>query len=524
MRILIGEEWTDGFLDEHRGDGGIRIDVRAIATCKPVDGLFFERERSLRRLWNTVREVGIVWLFRKVASRWKERSRNKKFLSIGLGVVRDADAGSPVRRGDAVVFIAPAHPRAMDRIVIAPSLTAVLPGGLPDTLPAEAIVLSDALRDVAGPWADAEAFSPFSGDAVDPAHAERRLRAAGESLRKIDWRAGRRLPVEGGSAVRERDDAGAAPKRLSAVLFGYGHYGRSVVIPNVRHKLVLAAVHEIDATLLAERPGDGIRRDTSATPRDDERYDVYLIASFHHTHVPLAVHALSQGAACVVEKPIATTREQLADLLGALEGTKGRLFAGFHKRYSPLNVLARQDLARHGAGPVHYHAIVFEEPLPPHHWYRWPRSKSRIVSNGCHWLDHFLFLNDWAQPTSWSVSRGGPDREIANVSVTLDNGAFFSMLLTDAGSPRIGVRDYIELRSGRVTVTVDNGSRYVAEDDRRILRRARVNKVTSYESMYRTIAGLIADGAPGDSIRSVQVSSELVLAVEEAFEGSGAAG
>jgi predicted dehydrogenase len=520
MRILIGEDWTDGFLDEHRFDGTVRIEVRGIATCRPVGGLYFERERSLRRLWNAVREVGVVWLVRKVASRLKERSRNKKFLSMGLGVVRDADAGSALRPGDPVIFIAPAHPRAMERIVLASPLVAALPGDLPEPLSGGSVVLSEALRDAAGPWSDAEGYSPFSGDAIQ---SENALRAAADALRCVDWSSGRTLPIAPAPAVKERDEPESAKGPLSAVLYGYGHYGRSVVIPNVRHKLSLAAVHEIDPTLLPERPDGTIRRDTAAGPRDDERYDVYLVASFHHTHVPLAVHALSQGAVCVVEKPVATTREQLVELVGVLERTKGRLFAGFHKRYSPLNVLAREDLARHGAGPVHYHAIVFEEPLPPRHWYRWPRSKSRIVSNGCHWLDHFLFLNDWAQPTSWRVERGGPDREIANVSVTLDNGAFFSMLLTDSGSPRIGVRDYIELRSGRVTVTIDNGSRYVAEDDRKILRRARINKVTSYESMYRTIAGLIADGAPGDSIRSVQVSSELVLAVEEAFEGSGAA-
>src|SRR5262245_28592536 len=205
MRVLIGEEWADGFLDEHRFAAAIRIDVRGLATCRSVQAPYFVRERTLRRLWNAVREVGVVWLFRKVASRLKEGSRNEKFLSIGVGVVRDAGAGSTLRQGDAVVFIAPAHPRAMERIVLASPLVAPLPGGLPASLPAGSIALSDVLRDVDGPWAEAEAFSPFSGDAIAPADAERRLRAAAERLASVDWRSGRMLAIDTASAVRERD-------------------------------------------------------------------------------------------------------------------------------------------------------------------------------------------------------------------------------------------------------------------------------------------------------------------------------
>jgi len=516
MRVLIGDEWLEGFLDEHRPAGAVRLDVRALATCRPLTDLFFVRERSWFTLWNTVREVGPVWLVRKVASRRKEGSRNAKYLSLGLGVVRESDAGSALAPGTQVVFVAPAHPRAVERIVLDAALVLPLARPRPAASNGGVVVVSDDLSGVAGSWDEFAAWSAFASSPLDPARTRAMLVDAASALDNVSWSAGLTLPVPAGAAPRERDSERPSRGGRSAVLFGYGHYGRAVVLPNVARVLSVDAVHEIDPTLLGTA-ADALRRDTAPIPRADERYDVYLIASYHHTHVPLAVHALNAGATAVVEKPIATTREQLGELVAALERTGGRLFAGFHKRYSPLNALALADLRTQGSEPIHYHAIVFEEPLPRHHWYRWPSSRSRIVSNGCHWLDHFLFLNDWSEPVGWTVSRGGADGEIANVSVRLANGAFFSMLLTDAGSARIGVRDYIELRSGGVTVTIHNGSRYVAEDRRRILRRTRVNKMTSYESMYRTIAARIARGATGDSVRSVRVSTALVLSVEEAF-------
>ena len=90
MRILIGNDWREGYLDEHRLDGDVRIRTHALMTVDTLHDLYFVRERSLWRLWNYFREVGLLWVIRKVISRSKESSRNQKFLSVGLGVVVEA--------------------------------------------------------------------------------------------------------------------------------------------------------------------------------------------------------------------------------------------------------------------------------------------------------------------------------------------------------------------------------------------------------------------------------------------------
>ena len=520
LRILIGDDWRDGYLDEHRSEADVRIRVRALITVDSLRDLYFVRGRSLWRLWNYLREVGLLWVVRKVVSRTKESSRNQKYLSAGLGEVIEAPPGIEIRVGAPVAFVAPCHPRAFERIVLPVGLVQPLDGALASAAPAGAIALADGGPVIDGLVTEVGGWSPFSGCRLDPERLRPTLAKVATVLGAQEWSAARHLAVPDSSAVAERKGSLRGDTRPTAALFGYGNYGKAIVLTNVRQALRVAAIHEIDPTLLPTGRDDGILWDTAAFPRADERYDVYLIASYHHTHAPLALHALRQGATAVIEKPIATNRAQLDELLAALSATTGRVFAGFHKRYAPFNALARRDLGTGPTDPVHYHAIVFEEPLPARHWYRWPNSCSRIVSNGCHWLDHFLFLNDWSEPVGLEVSSGPSGTETANVSVRLANGAFFTLVLTDAGSARVGVRDHIELRAGGVTVTIDDSARYLAENGKRILRRTRVNKMTSYQLMYRTIADRIARGETGDTSRSLQVSAGLVLDVEDAFRAA----
>jgi len=55
----------------------------------------------------------------------------------------------------------------------------------------------------------------------------------------------------------------------------------------------------------------------------------------------------------------------------------------------------------------------------------------------------------------------------------------------------------------------------VAEDDRRIKRKASTNRLAAYRRMYRYIFDRISREEPGDSIVSIEQSSKVVLELEE---------
>ena len=366
--------------------------------------------------------------------------------------------------------------------------------------------------NVSSAFAEIAGWSEVSGAALDQGLRARVLEAARAILGQTDWRSATRLTC-GATDVRERD---AAARRddgsLRVVLFGFGNYAKTTAIPNLPRGISLAAVHELDPTQLPVFGRLKAAVDSSPRFRPDERYDVALVAGFHHTHAPLAIEALDCGQWAIIEKPLVTDADQLAAILAAMDRHPGKLFVCFQRRYSALTELARQDLDLGDGEPVSYHCIVHEPLLPARHWYRWPNSKSRIVTNACHWIDHFLYLNGWAEAHRSSVQTAS-DSTIACFA-ELVNGACFTMSISYAGSERVGVQDYVELHAKGMTVRIVNQSHYSAESNDRVVRTARINKISTYRSMYRRIGEQILAGGPGDCRQSVVSSCGLMLQLD----------
>ncbi|OQA05925.1 MAG: hypothetical protein BWY66_02162 [bacterium ADurb.Bin374] len=523
MYILAGGAWRSGFPDYFRGPGQIRIRVLAFRNLARIDGLYFVRPRSMRLLVNYLFEFGLRGVVRKVRSRLGERFRNEKYISIGIGKVLEADAGSAHAVGSHVAFLAPCHPACVERIVLDVGLVvplevghrfderAILHGGPAETLPD-----ADFWNGIAG-------FSEHSGRILEPdllADLHERLKGAASAE---TWAECGKLfipdhdvttPASETIAAEASSGSSGSRAKPSGIVYGYGNYAKSFLIPNASPFIDIRKIHEIDPTQiqLEER---GYAWDTSPLPRPDERADVFFGAGYHHTHVAVALAALGQGAYAVIEKPVAVDERQLEALLAALKTAGPKLFSCYHKRYIPFNIYAIEDLGLRPGMPVSYSCVVYEVPLPKRHWYHWPNAKSRLVSNGCHWIDHFLYLNGFPKVRSFDLAIA-PD-ETLNVSVTAANGAFFTMVLTDRGSERVGLRDYIELRTADSTVRMMDGSSYVAEGPDRVIRRASINKLFSYQNMYATISEKISRGEPGDTVESVRNSAGLILDLERLY-------
>ncbi|MDF1553824.1 MAG: hypothetical protein P1P84_12210 [Deferrisomatales bacterium] len=521
MRAFVGGVWREGVLDSHRGSGECRIRVLAFENIRALHGLYFVRERKFRTLWSYLLEIGIVGVVRKVVSRVGERFRNEKFLSWGIGRVLESDCGSKFAGGDYVVFYAPCHPACVERIVLDERLV-FRAGDLLKAWPEQSGLFyrkGEEEESRTLPVDEIAGWSNCSGRPT-PLESWQREDILRGLFNRTSWSNALVLTTDRALPVRERIQptvpVSSRVSKKEGVLFGYGNYAKTVILPAVKKFVDVKCIHEIDPLQIPLNARGPCSWDTSPVPRPDERSDIFFIAGFHHTHTSLAIAALHCGAVAVVEKPLATDRSQLAAVLDALSTTQGKLFTCFHKRYSVFNKYVSVDMRLAPGDPVSYHCIVHEVPLPRQHWYRWPNSKSRIVSNGCHWIDHFLFLNGFSA-VRWTDVCVSSDGTI-NCSAGLENGAFFTMVLTDTGSSRIGVQNYVELRAHGVTVKIVNDNKYFCEDDKGVLRRSRVNRMQSYSRMYREIARKVAAGDPGDSLYSIRASTSAILAFEACLE------
>lgn len=481
----------------------VRIAVEAWLVQQPITQ-YVERAPDPQMVWNYLRRIGPVAVLRKIRSRLAERRRNRKVAGIGVGRIVDAPDRSGFKPGQAVTFFAPNHSPDWPRVCIDARL--VLPAGEGGAPLSERS--GDRVPDLLQPFIG---WTRYSGLPLDAATVGAELRRIAQGIAC----AGPNTIKAANAEVRENSvKAGhGRPGRPTAVLFGLGNYAKTQIIPHIRRQLDLAAIHEIDPDQISAAAGLGTTLDTCPWPRDGDRFDAWFIAGFHHSHASLAVQALKQGAYAIVEKPLVTTREQYAEVIAALTAAgSNRLVTCFHRRYSVLNEWARRDLQVPVGDPVDMHCLVYEIPLPPLHWYNWPNSGSRIVSNGCHWLDYFMFINGFSAVTRRHARRLR-NRDFA-VTVQLENGANLVMSLTDTGSQRLGVRDVVELRAGQVTVRIVDSMIYDSESTSRVLQRHRINPLDAFGRMYGDICRRVVKQEGGDSTASL-ASTVLMLDLED---------
>ena len=511
---VLADKWRGGFLDYAMGPGRVRIQVLDWQELAQVPEMYVRPRRHWRTLVNYWEEFGLREVVKKVRSRLsEERFRNRKYISCGLGRLIEGAASRAWPSGCMVVFLAPCHPRCVERITLLVGLVQLVSPVAP---------ISDNVRffasvhggDFPHGWSEWAGWSEFSGVPLDLERVQIYLTQAAAVLGHRVTSPDLLLPTNNGVPCESLPTPDSAPStaRLTSVCVGFGQYAKVVLLPNVSSRIALLRIHEADPMQLGTGVGWRCAIDTSDTIRVEERADVYFLAGFHHTHAPLALMVLERGAVAVVEKPVATTMTQYEELGRALARHPGKLFACFHKRYSPFNDFIWQDLASSPGSPISCFCIVYEIPLPPGHWYNWPNSGSRIISNGCHWIDHFLFLNDYAAPTS-TRAHATQNGDIF-VSIELENGASLMMALTDQGAPRIGVQEHVEFRAGSRTVCIQNSTDYHAEAADRILRRKRIAKALPYARMYEEISRRVQSGISGDSDRCYHISTRTILAVE----------
>ena len=501
-------------MDYYKNPGEYLLKIVACKNLERVEDVYHTRPKSLRLLFNYFPIVGPHGMLMKTWSRLREAYRNEKYVSCGVGEIVETAENGKFKKGDFVGFVAPLHPALAERITLPEELIlSIDKSEIPKTKNKVLYQKIDG-SEKENWWKDIMGWSIYSGIEINEKQQKEIAEKAGISIKGTSWENAEKMPVE--TKPRIISKKGEVKKRISkaktGILFGYGNYAKINIIPYSKPYVDIRSVHEIDPTqIMMERKID--LWDTSPFPAKDEKYDVFFIASYNHTHHPITMHALKQGAYAVVEKPVVMDYEELDELEKVLKESDKGIFIGFHKRYGRFNRYALEDLGVKYGDPISYHSIVYELLQPKYFWYNWPVSRSTFFANGCHQIDHFLHLNNFSKPTDFGLKLS-KDKSV-EVWIELENGAFFTTTFSEKGSSRIGPRDVVELKVPNKNIRIIDNIKYLSEDNHRIIRKKRIFKTESYREMYQEIGRKIAKGERGDSLESIMVSTKLMLDLEE---------
>jgi predicted dehydrogenase len=259
-------------------------------------------------------------------------------------------------------------------------------------------------------------------------------------------------------------------------VIGAGNYATSMLLPHLRDRDDLRLVEVATATGLSATNAQrkfGFER--CSTDRHallaDESIGAVLIATRHHAHAAMVCEALRAGKAVFVEKPLAVDAEQLEAILAAVEESgNDRLMVGFNRRFAPLLVdLKRAAGARNG--PVQVRYDVNAGRLESGSWYAHPEEGSRLVGEGCHFVDTISWWLDQDPVAVFAAGTGEPDD--AAVTLQYPDGSVATIAYQTSGDPR-APKELVQVTGGGQMVRLHNFQRTeLWRGGRRKVRRSR---------------------------------------------------
>jgi predicted dehydrogenase len=271
-------------------------------------------------------------------------------------------------------------------------------------------------------------------------------RAAVKAISRLGWPVRLTLPGLG--------------RRTRTGLLGCGQFGFATICYYLAPKVRFTRCFDPDATRarLAQRCWGFGEAGTPEAVIDDDQADIVYIASNHATHAGYAIAALDAGKRVYVEKPVATTFEQLAALIAAERRNPNRLFVGYNRPHAravrELVPLLRADL------PVTLSCTIVGHLLAADHWYRGPAEGTRICGNVGHWLDLAIHLLGPDRPDRWRLTLAAADErerdENVAICLTSSRGDLISIVLTARSEPFEGIHESILVQQGEVSARIDD--------------------------------------------------------------------
>ena len=171
------------------------------------------------------------------------------------------------------------------------------------------------------------------------------------------------------------------------------------------------------------------------------RPDGVIVATPTEVHLPPTLAALDAGAHVLVEKPIAASQAEAAEIVARAKAAGRHVLVGHHRRYYPVLRRTREILEGGEIGDVvtvHGHWTVLKEGRG--YWdpeWRKRRAAGPVLTNLIHEFDTLRFVCGEIASVQAAMTnrvRGWDKEDAAAIVITFASGAIGTFTLSDASA------------------------------------------------------------------------------------------
>ncbi len=234
--------------------------------------------------------------------------------------------------------------------------------------------------------------------------------------------------------------------KIRVGLVGAGNFAATMHLPNLarlKSEFALRAVLSrtgANARAIADQFGADYATTDFERVLADPGIDLFLIATRHHLHGGLVLHALRAGKDVFVEKPLTLDPADLDQLRMFYEAEKSPplLMTGYNRRFSPAMQTIRKILEGR-VSPMMVNYRMNAGYLPPDHWVHSTEGGGRNIGEACHLYDLFTFLTGsrvkaiQAAPISSSAKQYFKNDNFVAI-ISFEDGSVCTLTYTALGS------------------------------------------------------------------------------------------
>ncbi|WP_417615557.1 bi-domain-containing oxidoreductase [Oceanisphaera sp.] len=251
--------------------------------------------------------------------------------------------------------------------------------------------------------------------------------------------------------------AAVATDKIRLSFYGAGNYATASLLPPLQASgqvtfsgLVTASGRSAQG--VAKQFGFGFCAGSYAELLQGDT-DAIVVTTRHDTHGVAVRDALKAGKHVYVEKPLAMSVEELAEIHRAYgDCGQAQVMVGFNRRFAP----ATQQVVEHFSGvksPLVVNIRINAGAIPADHWIQDPQvGGGRMIGEGCHFIDLASALVSSNVKTVYAVGSAKAEKSaLLNdnlcLSLTFENGSVANITYTADGA-KVMAKEYVEVFGG----------------------------------------------------------------------------